>query len=332
MRRIIGICSSIFLSLFFFSFVYAAAGSKQEAMNNALVAAEKSDAVAKATTKADYPATDYRQRLETPVSVEKAPQYGHEFDSYVTYMPKRSLKDQPGKIAIIENSSEYSYEFKAFDKLPIELSLNQSYININKTEDVPVSLPSQLTEVGFGAQLTLPLFFEKAYLRLKAQPTFYGDDWNVSSSTFKFPGFIYGIYQPTPKLTLVAGVAAYPGFERAILPFGGVIYQPNDKLLFNIVPPRPTISYVFTNRLSGFVEGNMSGGEYKVNKDDLQGKRLQYNELSAGLGLSYNVNKYIDASISGGGVFNRYLKYRDSLGKVNIKNGYYTEFRVEIGI
>jgi hypothetical protein len=51
--------------------------------------------------------------------------------------------------------------------------------------------------------------------------------------------------------------------------------------------------------------------------------------MHLGGGLKYSLNKFIDTSLSVGGMFNRTLKYRDSLGKVNIQNCLYTEFRVE---
>ncbi len=41
-------------------------------------------------------------------------------DSYFRYMPSRGVDAQSGKVEILEADSEYSYEFKAFDKLPVK--------------------------------------------------------------------------------------------------------------------------------------------------------------------------------------------------------------------
>jgi len=60
---------------------------------------------------------------------------------------------------------------------------------------------------------------------------------------------------------------------------------------------------------------------------------LEYNEMHLGTGVKYQVNKNIQSSISGGFIFNRSIKYKDDdLGKVSLKNGLYTELRVNISI
>jgi len=60
---------------------------------------------------------------------------------------------------------------------------------------------------------------------------------------------------------------------------------------------------------------------------------LEYNEMHLGTGVKYQVNKYIQSSISAGYIFNRSIKYReDNLGKVSLKDGLYTELRVNISI
>jgi long-subunit fatty acid transport protein len=112
----------------------------------------------------------------------------------------------------------------------------------------------------------------------------------------------------------------------------GFIYQPNDRLSFNIVPKRPNVSYKLNDKLTVFAEAGMSYEEYEVTKDDLKNVVLRFKEDRLGTGIKYKFNKFIESSVTVGGVFNRSLKYRDSLGKVDIKSGFYSEFRVEIKI
>lgn len=305
--------------------------SKSSAVDMALAEMEQEDAVTSASKEA-VPA--YRQRLKEAVTTAKE-EHAWELDSYLRYMPSQDLKDQPGKVEVIEGASELSYNFKAFGRLPIELSINEDYFGINDKEGVPVPLPNSLTQVGFGLQATVPMPFvkiEKLYLRAKVQPSFYSDNWNTSSDAFKLPSFVYGIYQPSEKWTFVLGVAAYPGFEHVFAPIAGLIYKPNDRLSFNLVPSTPNISYQLTKHIGLFVEGSLSYGEYQIHKDNLQGKRLAYNEVHGGAGIEIKINDNIRAYGTAGYMFNRYLKYRDSLGKVDIKNGMYSEFRLEMGI
>ena len=126
------------------------------------------------------------------------------------------------------------------------------------------------------------------------------------------------------------GAAVFPSAENKVLPVVGVIYQPNDKLSFNLVPERPTITYALNKRLSVFIAGDMTSKEFKLDYPGLKNTTLAYKETYAGSGIQYRFNKYSQASFSGGWVFNRTLKYHDSLGKVSIKDGLYSEFRLEL--
>ncbi len=274
----------------------------------------------------------YRQKLSEIISKqEEGEEYKSEVDAYMRYMPMSSLRDQPGKISVIHSAAEYNYLFKAFKKIPVQVGFGAGYINLNKNEAVPVSLPTKLTGFSFGAQATFPCFnVDNAYLRFGVTPSFEGEDWQIRSSNFSIPMLALAIYQPMEKLTLVGGFLFTPGTEDSFVGIGGLIYTPTDKLSFNLIPPRPTITYQLTKIISLFLEGNLFNNEYKVSKDGIKGKSLTYNEWDVGGGINLTVNKSIDISLSAGNMFNRYLKYSDSLGKVDIKNGPYMQCRVEI--
>jgi hypothetical protein len=255
----------------------------------------------------------------------------HNSDSYFRYMPSRKADSQSGKIEIMEADSEYSYAFKAFDKLPVKFSLDNKYIGIENTTGV--ELPAYLVGLTTDIETTLPFFnLDKTYLRLGISPSFYGDDWDFEASQFRIPSRYFLIHSLNDQWTFIAGVAVYPDFETKVWPILGFIYKPNDKLTFNIVPRRPNISYLLNEKIALFAEGGNSFGEYEVTKDNLENVVLQYKEMHIGAGLKYKVNKAVEASVSAGGMFGRSLKYRDSLGKVEIKDGAYAEFRLEARI
>jgi len=323
--------SVLIASVIFCPVLKAETPAEPEAVNNTVAQAEE-----KVQPQSDDQfgeGIEYRQKLGHVVTPQaEGKQIVHELDSYVRYSPTRSLKSQPGKISIIKSVSEYSYSFKLFDQIPIELAFGGADVNINANDAVPVSLPTHLTEVAFGAEATLPLFFDKTYIRFGITPGFYSSNWNFKANSFNFGSHVLAIYQPNEKLTLIAGIAVSPGFEDPITPFGGLIYEPNDRLSFELVPSRPTISYKINDMITVFGEGGFYGAEFKVSKDGLKGAALAYNEVHVGGGVKVSVNNYIDAYLSCGRMFNHYLKYRDSLGKVNMKNNTYSEFRVEVKI
>ena len=252
-------------------------------------------------------------------------------DSFYRFLPAAKANAQPGKVGIQEAGAQYSYEFKAFGKLPVELSLENSYKGIENS--TRVNLPAHLVGLITDIELTMPFFnFENTYFRLGVSPSFLGDDWDFPASTFRIPSRYYIIYRPNTKWTFVAGAAYLPEFKDEVLPIVAFIYKPNDRLSFNITPDRPNVSYAINDRVTLFAEGGGSFGEYEVKRDSQRRVVLEYREIRAGCGMKYKVNKLMQASLQAGGAFGRRLEYRDNLGKVEIKNGFYTECRLEISI
>ena len=274
------------------------------------------------------PVGAYRQALEEVV-VKEEEYFPQELDSYARYMPSRGAKAQSGKVGIIDSASEYSYEIKAWDKLPVEFSTSTRYIGINNS--TAVELPAHLTKVDFGVSTALPFFnFNNTYLGIELNPSFLTDNWDLRSSAFSLTQRYFLFHKFDEKLSFVCGLRIEPHFEDPYWPILGFIYKPNDRLTFNIVPERPEISYALDKKLTVFLEGDNSSDEFRVTKDNLKNVPLQYNELHLGAGFRYHFNKHIKSSLSCGSVFNRSLKYRDSLGKVALENGLYTEFRLDI--
>lgn len=277
--------------------------------------------------------TEDREKFLTDVAREpKEKDYRHEINSYIIYMPSRKAKAMPGEVEIIKSEFEYSYNFKLFNQLPITFSLDNEYISINDT--VALELPSHLVGLSAGVETTLPFFnFEKTYLNLGINPSVYGDSYSLRTSAFRIPTDVFLIYNPKEQLTLIAGVAVRPDFKDAVLPIIGCIYKPNEKLTFELTSDTSNITYSPNDKFDLFFEvSSPIGSEYEVTRNSSKGVVLQYNEMLIGTGIKYKLNKFIQSSIVMGGAFDRYIKYRDEDGKVSIKNGLYTEFRVDVEI
>lgn len=273
---------------------------------------------------------EYNKGLDSLVA-EEAQEKESKFtsDTYFRYVPSRKVKAMDGKVGLIDSGSEYSYEFKVFDKLPVGLSLDTQYVGIENTTEV--NLPAHLTGMTWGLDVTLPFFnFQDTYLRLGVRPAFYTDHWNFNSSAFRIPSRYFLIYQPSERFTLVGGVAVFPDYRDKVSPIFGVIYKPNDIITFNLIPDNPNITYHLSEHVDLFAQGDITSDEYEVTRDDVKGVVLQYKEKYLGGGIKLKFNKYIETSISTGSAFGRRFQYRDSGGKVNIKSGLYTQFRLDI--
>ena len=272
---------------------------------------------------------DYRQKLGKTITVVEE-YFPQELDSYVRFMPLTGAKSQSGKVGLVASASEYSYQIKAFDKLPIQFGVLSKFIGINNS--TAVELPARLTTVGFGLETTLPFFnIDKTYFTIALAPTFLTDNWNFRTESFHLGQRYFMIYQPTEKMTFVLGAEYFPGTKPAVSPIVGLIYKPNDRLAFNLIPDNPEISYELNDKWTVFAQGNYTAEEYKVTQNGVKNVVLNYNEMRAGGGLRYALNKNIKGSLAVGNVFNRSIVYRQkNLGKVAIDNGFYSEFRVDI--
>jgi len=316
-----------FFVFFMFPLSNAAVSAKDDAINKAFAEVKTEDEAAGQ----ENPELKYRQTLKEAIT-ERPEEFKHEVDAYSRFIPSAGAKSQSGSVSIIDNQAEYSVDFKAFGKLPVAIGLGTRYIGVNNT--TAVKLPARLTGINFGLETTLPFFNVKnTYFRMGIAPSFYGDRWNMSSRNFRLPSRAFWIYQPNEKFTAIAGVAINIDSAEAFAPIVGIIYKPNDKLLFNLIPTRPYISYQLTEKLSALAEMGFSSDEFYVTQNGRKNTRLDYNEYHGGLGFSYDFNKNISATFLGGMVMGRSLRYSpDSDGKVAIKNAPFVELQFSVGM
>lgn len=252
---------------------------------------------------------------------------GGTFENTVRYMPDTDADGMSGSVAITEAMSECRYTVKAGGVLPVTFALAHGYAGIENSS--PLELPSHLVALKTDIETTFPfLSFENTYLRVGVGPSFFADSWSFATSDFRITSRAVLIHKRGERWVYIAGLAFYPDYETEVFPVFGFIYRPSDRLSVNLTPRSPRVLYDVSDRLSLFIEGGTSGGEYEVKKGDLKSAVLKYTNLRAGTGATYRISRTVAASFSCGGVFNRTFKYRDSLGKVNLKDGMYVEARL----
>jgi len=271
----------------------------------------------------------FPMKLQSEIT-EDVKNFTQEAESYFMFLPSQGARHMDGKLEITKAEAEYSCEVKLFGQLPIQFSLGNQYIGINKT--VPVDLPASLMGLSFDVETTLPFFFKNTYFRMGVTPSYYTDSWSLPASSFRIPSRYFVIYQPDSKWTFIAGLAVYPDYKDEVGPIFGFIYKPNERLSFDIIPTRPTVTYDLNEKISLFAEGSFSSEEFEVTRNNIKGVVLMYDDAYAGAGLKFKINKFIHASLSAGESFGRSIQYRDKRGKINIKDGPYGQFRVELDI
>ena len=250
-----------------------------------------------------------------------------EAEAYFRYMPSRDRDQAPGEVGLIESGSEFSYNFKVAGKMPVTVSVGENFVGINQ-KNISVALPAHLTQITTDLDAYLPTPYEKWYLGVGVCPSFNSDNWDGGSDSFRISERTFLVYQPKDELTFIVGVAFYPGYEDNIWPVLGMIYKPNDKLSFNLIPKRPNITYRFNERLAAFLTGGFEDEEFQVSRGNGSAV-LRYRQDRVGTGAEFDINKNIQSFVTVGGEFNRFLEYKDDIGKVQVKSGFYTEVRLQ---
>ena len=232
------------------------------------------------------------------------------------------------QIEINESQLEFRREIKA-GELPLTFGFVAKHIDIN--EDLAVELPSHLEgdSLILGTKFPMPFSSSDRYfVGVDIFPSMYTDDGEFKSGAFRIPFRVYGIYKESADFIVIAGVSIRPDYDTTALPILGIIYRPNDRLMFNLASDDPYISYKLNEQLTALWEIGFVTDEYEVTRDGQGGVVLKYSELSTGVGLRYDVTSNLQTSLAVGGVFSRRIEYRDDVGKVVADGGLYTNFKI----
>lgn len=223
-----------------------------------------------------------------------------------------------GELEIVETDMELFHQIKIADQLPVKFSFEYHRVDIDD-DGVPVHLPSHLQGWAFGVGTKVPAPFaasDQHFIGLEVYPSMYTEDLEWEDSAFRVPFNAYWIYKYSAELIFVAGTSVRIDSDTPVLPIVGLIYKPNDRLHFHLVPDEPNISYKLDDRTTAFMEFDGSYEEYEVKRGTDENVILKYRSVSTGLGVKYALCKYSEVSASFGGVLGRQFRYEDDGGKV----------------
>ena len=238
---------------------------------------------------------------------------------------------QSGEISISDTRFSFMHEFKLDNDLPIEWGINYKHLEID--ENTATEIPSHLEGVQGKVGTKFPMPFvdsREMFMGVDVMPSMYTDDGSWTTSAFRMPFRVYGIYKESDELIFVAGVSIRPDFDQSVLPVIGLIYKPNDELAFNLASDNPTITYKVDDAKTVFLELDFTNDEYEVTQNGAKGRILKNRDFSTGAGLNYQITDLLKASVSGGVVFARRLQYEDPIGKLEPDAAGYVKAKVEL--
>ncbi len=162
-------------------------------------------------------------------------------------------------------------------------------------------------------------FADRWALAVSARPGLYSDFEDISGDDFSVPVTVLFSYDLNPKLQLLFGAGFQSGRDIPVIPAIGALWRPDDKWTVSIILPRPGVTYAFDDKLSLFAGGELTGGAYTVGDNfgtrvgdaSLNGERLTYREIRAGVGVRYDFSKALRLEVEGGWVIDRRFVYDD---------------------
>jgi hypothetical protein len=161
----------------------------------------------------------------------------------------------------------------------------------------------------------LPKLNERWRLILMATPGLYGDFEQTDDRAWRLTGFGLAAFDWKPgRVKLVMGVVYLDRDDFNILPAAGAIWTPSENVEVEAVMPRPRAGWRWRYG-TGFedwlyVAGEIGGGTWQIERQDLTSDRLTIRDFRIILGAERRRNGGAGQRLEVGYVFGRDIEFR----------------------
>jgi len=158
--------------------------------------------------------------------------------------------------------------------------------------DGPHSLPADLPPNAYSAFLDAQ-YFTDPNLQLGGEVDFrigvYTDFNTFNSHSLRIQGLGLGTLKITPTLTLKLGAKYIDRNDIKILPAGGIMWQPSNRVRFDFYFPDPKLASYLTTidtyELWWYVRGEYGGGAWTIKRTSGVSDRMDINDIRVALGM-----------------------------------------------
>lgn len=177
------------------------------------------------------------------------------------------------------------------------------------TPDLPGQVYSAYTQFIWYPKIT-----ERLRGVFGIEPGFYGDFESNKEKIFRLLGRAFFRYDWIPdRLQIVGGVAYLDRSDFNVVPGGGVIWNPNDDWMYQLILPVPKIAYRFywdgQTEYWAYLAGEIGGDSWGVMRAAGFADQLILIDYRTVLGISRNLEGGAGARIEFGYVFGRNAEY-----------------------
>lgn len=147
-------------------------------------------------------------------------------------------------------------------------------------------------------------------------PGYYADDHSFDSDdACRINGRALAIYDPTPAWKGIIGVTYVHGGWAKIVPVAGIVYEPNDDVIYELVFPRTRIAWRLPNSpVPGrdewwfYVLGEFANAIWAIEQDDGTPDMFAYRDWRLMLGLERKIIGGLSSRFELGYIFSREFK------------------------
>jgi hypothetical protein len=178
-----------------------------------------------------------------------------------------------------------------------------------------VDLPARLNDLALDLHV-FRVYDNKWIADFAVTPGLYADDHSLDTSeAVRVNGRALGIYAPTLDWKWVLGVTYVDGAWAKIVPVAGVVYTPNDDVNYELVFPRPRVSWrLGSSPVPGrdeywfYLLGEFANAAWAIEQSNGDPDTFAYRDWRLIMGLEHKVIGGVSSRVEFGYVFNRDIK------------------------
>ena len=227
----------------------------------------------------------------------------------VGYLPSADIHSIPGTVDMADYRLKIARDIKLNDRLTLTLGGGYGLKHTDATflADLPQDLNALYFEAGARYRIN-----DKAFASIKVSPGFYSDFKDLEGDDLRMPTLALGGYEFDNGITVVGGfMYRFGSRAKPFAPALGLTYQPNQSWKFDLVLPRPAVTYFASRQLQLFAAGEFTSDEYELKGQPFGAKGIKYSDVRAMVGANYFPIPAVKISAAIGHTFDRKFVFYD---------------------
>ena len=235
-----------------------------------------------------------------------------EWDAQLTValLPAADFLGMPGDASIADYRLKITRNLRIDERLTLIVGggYGLKHIDASSGASLPQDLHALFLEAGARYRIN-----EKAFASVRLSPGFYSDFNEIGTDDLRMPVLALGGYSFDDSWSVVGGlIYRFGSHSSRFMPALGFSYQPNEAWRFDMVAPRPTITYSASRQLQLFVAGDFASDEFEVHDQAFGARAIKYSDYKVLAGVGFLPVPEVKLSTSIGYAFDRRFVFYDS--------------------